>query len=176
MAIANGGYTKVYVGTGTQADPSSPWVFTANTGTDVVNIGVTVNSFPNGQAGPDAGQAQLFGNNGFTFPIGNPFNFLVLASGTDGSSEWYLLWNGVNVPNSYLLVSNTDATFDGSNVFTSAELVDNPDTVCFLEGTRILTRAGYWPVESLEAGDEVMTLNHGWQPVQIGRASCRERV
>jgi hypothetical protein len=42
--------------------------------------------------------------------------------------------------------------------------------VCFLEGTGIMTRMGSRPVESLQPGDEVMTLNHGWQAVRwLGR-------
>jgi Ca2+-binding RTX toxin-like protein len=32
---------------------------------------------------------------------------------------------------------------------------------CFLAGTRLLTRHGYVPVESLQPGDEVQTLTHG---------------
>lgn len=41
---------------------------------------------------------------------------------------------------------------------------------CFLQGTRILTRDGYRPVESLSEGEEVFTVNLGWQPVRwLGR-------
>lgn len=67
-----------------------------------------------------------------------------------------------------------DTTFNsgyfkgGDSGSTSADDWGAPLTgpVCFLSGTRILTRAGYHPVESLAVGDEILTMNHGWQPVR----------
>jgi hypothetical protein len=38
---------------------------------------------------------------------------------------------------------------------------------CFKEGTRILTKEGYKPVESLRKGDLIQTLKHGFLPVHI---------
>ena len=40
------------------------------------------------------------------------------------------------------------------------------DYACFLHGTRVLTRHGYCPVEELAVGDEVRTMNNGWQPLR----------
>jgi hypothetical protein len=53
--------------------------------------------------------------------------------------------------------------------------VDSYDWLgCFLQGTRILTRGGYRPVESLSAGEEVLTLGLGWQPIRwIGHSEVR---
>jgi hypothetical protein len=46
---------------------------------------------------------------------------------------------------------------------------------CFVEGTRLLTRTGYRAVESLEAGEEVLSMNFGWQPVRwVGRSEVRK--
>lgn len=45
---------------------------------------------------------------------------------------------------------------------------------CFLRGTRLLTRSGYRPVESLSEGEEILTLDCGWQPVRwIGHGTMR---
>lgn len=50
------------------------------------------------------------------------------------------------------------------------------DAPCFLKHTQILTRTGYRPVEDLKAGDEILTLNHGWQPVRwIGHKEIQPR-
>jgi hypothetical protein len=38
--------------------------------------------------------------------------------------------------------------------------------VCFVRGTRILTVAGEKPIEELVAGDLIMTLDHGYQPIR----------
>ncbi|MCV2876753.1 Hint domain-containing protein [Rhodobacteraceae bacterium XHP0102] len=50
---------------------------------------------------------------------------------------------------------------DGGN-FT----IENVGVVCFAKGTRITTAKGDIPVEDLRAGDLVMTLDHGLQPLQ----------
>ncbi|SDW97557.1 Hint domain-containing protein [Nitrosomonas communis] len=54
-------------------------------------------------------------------------------------------------------------TFPGS---ISGSETYNYGHACFLRGTRILTRHGYCPVEELAVGDEVHTLNSGWQPLR----------
>lgn len=46
----------------------------------------------------------------------------------------------------------------------------NVPIACFLQGTHILARQGYIRVESLAVGDEILTLDAGWQPiVWVGR-------
>lgn len=49
--------------------------------------------------------------------------------------------------------------------FKPGTLTDHP--VCFLRGTMILTVAGEKPVEALAAGDLVMTVDNGPQPVAL---------
>ncbi|MCC6008754.1 MAG: Hint domain-containing protein [Rhodobacteraceae bacterium] len=47
-----------------------------------------------------------------------------------------------------------------------------PIFVCFVSGTMIMTPAGEVPVESLKAGDKVLTRDHGSQPLRwIGKAT-----
>ncbi|MEL6639723.1 MAG: Hint domain-containing protein [Pseudomonadota bacterium] len=42
---------------------------------------------------------------------------------------------------------------------------DLPTFVCFANGTSILTRHGQVAVECLQIGDEVLTMDHGYQPI-----------
>ena len=60
---------------------------------------------------------------------------------------------------------------EGTITVTFPGLISGSETynyghACFLRGTRILTRHGYCPVEDLTVGDEVHTLNSGWQPLR----------
>ncbi|MCF3593150.1 Hint domain-containing protein [Rhodobacteraceae bacterium LMO-12] len=49
----------------------------------------------------------------------------------------------------------------------TGQTVPIPDeVVCFLEGTLIETPSGPCPIEHLTAGDRVLTLNHGEQPIR----------
>ncbi len=46
--------------------------------------------------------------------------------------------------------------------------------ICFTKGTRILTPRGEVPIERLSAGQEVLTLDHGPQPIRwIGHRTVR---
>jgi hypothetical protein len=184
MAITAGGYNQVFFGTVTQ-DLSGNWIFTANDPdsdglpNDLANVGIGLGANTGSDGAADYGRGTFFfngpTNSNFTTAIPGFSNipFAVLATATPATGpEWYL---GESIDGTgtgtgtYVLITNSTVPFNQAFTnlqFTLAPLVDNPDTVCFLEGTRILTRAGYWPVESLEAGDEVMTLNHGWQPVR----------
>lgn len=48
--------------------------------------------------------------------------------------------------------------------------------ICFTSGTRISTLAGQVPVEMLAAGDAVLTMDHGYQPIRwIGRRRLSAR-
>jgi hypothetical protein len=54
-------------------------------------------------------------------------------------------------------------SFDNTSVTSFQSITSN---VCFLRGTRVLTRHGYCPVEELAVGDEVRTLSGDWQPLR----------
>jgi len=68
------------------------------------------------------------------------------------------------------------STYNGYYVGLYADSsVDNTSVVCFATGTQILTRTGERAVESLKAGEEVGTLDAGWQPIQwIGARRARQ--
>src|SRR5690606_6300515 len=57
--------------------------------------------------------------------------------------------------------------FDGrhGNQFVEKEIIA-PVPICFCRGTLIATRNGEVPVEKLRLGDEVLTLDHGYQPIR----------
>lgn len=63
---------------------------------------------------------------------------------------------------------------DGSGgAVTGKDLThDNTNVPCFVRGTLIATRRGAVPIEELEAGDEVITMDHGFQEIRwIGSTS-----
>jgi hypothetical protein len=55
---------------------------------------------------------------------------------------------------------------DDQPVSSSALVPENTGVVCFTKGTRIATERGEVPVEDLEPGDLVQTMDHGLQPVR----------
>jgi hypothetical protein len=72
-----------------------------------------------------------------------------------------------------------DATFVSSTYVTTSQPVQNQQmelVICFTAGTRISVPGGERPVEELEVGDLVVTLDHGPQPVRwIGRRKVAGR-
>ncbi len=57
-------------------------------------------------------------------------------------------------------VTGLDLTFDNTNV------------ACFVRGTQIATRRGLIPIEKLQAGDEIITMDRGFQKIRwIGSTS-----
>ena len=55
---------------------------------------------------------------------------------------------------------------NGNTQLTVGDLSPTPPPVCFVTGTLIDTAKGRIPVEGLRVGDEVLTLDHGLQPVR----------
>jgi Ca2+-binding RTX toxin-like protein len=60
----------------------------------------------------------------------------------------------------------------GAAVTGSGLTFDNTNVACFVRGTQIATRRGSVPIEELKAGDEVITMDHGFQKIRwIGATS-----
>ncbi|MEL7279754.1 MAG: Hint domain-containing protein, partial [Pseudomonadota bacterium] len=81
-----------------------------------------------------------------------------VINGTDFSAEI----GGVDltIQNGGAAVTGQDLTFDNTNV------------ACFVRGTQIATRHGSVAIEDLKAGDEVITMDHGFQKIRwIGSTS-----
>ncbi len=77
----------------------------------------------------------------------------------DGSFETFALdmdYDGDGIPN----------LPNGNSTLTVADLTATPPPICFVTGTLIDTAKGRIPVEALRVGDEVLTLDHGLQPVR----------
>lgn len=125
--------------------------------------------------------ATINGNDELSGTIGGDAGpFWILASYTFSGVTYTLLRHAGGT--SYLATTTPlsggqiDTAFASGTIFQGTQALDNPDTVCFLKGTRILTRTGYRPVESLAEGDEIQTLNHGWQPVRwVGHKEIQPR-
>ena len=54
----------------------------------------------------------------------------------------------------------------GGAVTGSRLTYDNTNVPCFVSGTLIATRRGSVPIEELKAGDEVITMDHGFQKIR----------
>ncbi|MEM6589733.1 MAG: Hint domain-containing protein [Pseudomonadota bacterium] len=62
---------------------------------------------------------------------------------------------------------------NGGDFVTGSDLTfDNTNVACFVRGTQIATRRGSVAIEDLKAGDEVITMDHGFQKIRwIGSTS-----
>jgi hypothetical protein len=68
-----------------------------------------------------------------------------------------------DVPSGSITFGGTSLDFSTA---TNAQIRDAFNVVCFARGTRIACREGHIPVEDLQVGDLVMTLDEGLQPVR----------
>ncbi len=71
-------------------------------------------------------------------------------------------------------IAGIDLTLQNGGVeVTGSDLTeDNTNVACFVRGTQIATRRGSVPIEELKAGDEVITMDHGFQKIRwIGSTS-----
>ena len=84
---------------------------------------------------------------------------LVIQVNADGTITAIADWNDpLGVESFSYEVTNADGITDVG--FVSGEVVP-----CFVEGTRIETDRGPVPIEGIQVGDLVLTLDHGFQPV-----------
>ena len=54
----------------------------------------------------------------------------------------------------------------GTSVSAAGLSIENTGVVCFVRGTAIMTAEGERMIEELEAGDLILTLDHGYQPIR----------
>ena len=83
---------------------------------------------------------------------------------TDGDTYYVVRINGANVGLSGPTLPQAGQTF---TIASSSDAQDTPyDAIpCFVAGTRILTPFGFAPVDGLQAGDLVVTVDDGPQPL-----------
>jgi hypothetical protein len=96
-------------------------------------------------------------------------------------------WNAANPGNQYanslqwlradqadgILQAAGGTQIKSGGASVSADLLNHENTaVCFVAGTRLATAKGHRPIEKLQVGDLVETLDHGLQPIRwIGNMS-----
>lgn len=123
---------------------------------------------------------------GTLYPAGSSIENEFSLINASGQEIYVVRINGVNVGFAY---ATGEAPTTGTS-FTAAQGLDGApadnaggassssepyaDVICFAAGTRIATRAGSKPVETLVCGDLVKTADAGYQPVLwIGRTEIR---
>ena len=65
------------------------------------------------------------------------------------------------------LTPMVDASGGNTYLMNYYDPVTDPPLPCFLKGTKILTKNGYKPIETLRKGDLVKTLLDGFQPIEL---------
>ncbi len=100
-------------------------------------------------------------------PDGNIYELVAISVQTDPSNPWleatvigFTFGNGVWPP------AGVELTFVPYSQVDGQPLIDPAHPVCFAAGTMILTPRGPRPVESLQVGDLVETLDQGPQPLR----------
>ena len=97
-----------------------------------------------------------------------------------GSGSWYLRWEdggtsgGGTITGTFYLGTDGNVYFFGGSIYvppgatvTDSYVVSAPSYfACFAKGTKISTQNGNIPVEEINVGDLVKTLDHGFQPVR----------
>lgn len=63
-----------------------------------------------------------------------------------------------------------------TNPGPSVAYTDLPDYVCFADGTQILTRKEQVNVEDLQVGDQVLTMDNGYQPIRWIGSRTLDRI
>ncbi|MEL7256105.1 MAG: Hint domain-containing protein, partial [Pseudomonadota bacterium] len=102
----------------------------------------------------------------------NQFNdplSMLRADAADGRLDGRI--NGENLS---AFIGEIDLTIEnGGAAVTGSDLTfDNTNVACFVRGTQIATRRGSVAIEDLKEGDEVITMDHGFQKIRwIGSTS-----
>jgi len=120
---------------------------------------------------PSGGSAgTYYGKTPLSIACGNNHTLVLMTDGTvygTGMNDYGELGlNNTTSPITTLtpMVDGTGVTYL-MNYFDPA--TDPPPVPCFLRGTKILTKNGYKPIETLRKGDLVKTLLHGYQPIEM---------
>lgn len=82
--------------------------------------------------------------------------------------------NGVDYSDNTQFAPGDSLTFTGASADSSFFTAENTGVICFAAGTRLLTPRGKVAVETLRVGDEVMTCDHGAQPIRWIKRTRRE--
>jgi hypothetical protein len=155
-ATSNGSITTP-TGSGGTLNPS---VYAVVSGSSASGYFIQIFSKPMGDQ-----PAQLLGE-GQAVYLGSTTTGLLLGTNRqlgyiDDSSDGLAAYN----TGTYFFLSKTseEATAFNNGTVTLSPYDSNP---CFLRGTEILTRRGYIPVEDLDVGEEILTLDSDWQPLR----------
>ena len=102
----------------------------------------------------------------FTPNNGDPVVSFAPGSGTEFSDVLQAIENGPYVSGGTFQITGGDEDGQVGNIsFENFETI-NFNIVCFARGTMITTKTGFVPIEDLEVGAEVMTLDNGYCPIR----------
>lgn len=114
---------------------------------------------------------------------GSGQDFTVIPSGTEAGEYLFMLEDGRTIITNKDTIRSYDlsdgvedgkldieAMIDSSG--QDGDIVTNAKVVCFMRGTMIQTKDGERAIETLRSGDEVLTMDNGYQAIQwIGNTS-----